>query len=144
MRKLAVLSVAVLALIATGAIPAHAGGPFCIHLTNFCDSLTITTDVTGNAYGTWDWTCDGVTLPSVLGKASDGVIFSATRPVDSSGVPFAYTTNFVFHKQNKNFDLWGTDGNSMIVFQLSQPYTNTAGACTASDVRSGRRVTDRQ
>ena len=137
MRKLAVLSFLVLGLIASGATPAHAAGPFCIHLTNFCDTLTETTDSVNNTYGTWDWTCDGVDLTSVIGQQSVGLIYSATRPV-AGGVPFNYSTNFVFHKQNALFDLWGTDGTFKFAFQISQPYSISAGSCFGSGPRTGK------
>ena len=40
-------------LMAFGVTPAQAAGPFCIHLTNFCDGIQIWTNpVSGNIYGT--------------------------------------------------------------------------------------------
>ena len=114
MRKLAVFSVLALALMATGVTPAHAAGPFCIHLTNFCDTVSVTTSGSNN-YGTWDWTCDGVDLTSVIGIQSAGLITDGTKPV-AGGVPFNYSTNFAFNKATHTFDLWGTDGSSIFPF----------------------------
>jgi hypothetical protein len=139
MRKLAVLSILVLGLIASGATPALASGPYCLHLTNFCDTITLNIDAVGNAYGTWDWTCDHVTLASVLGRAQPGprLVNLGTRPVDANGIPFTYTTNFTFAQSNQLFNLWGTDGTTTVVFQLSQPSTLSAGACSLAGGNSG-------
>src|SRR6476620_1676178 len=91
MRKLAVFSVLVLALMATGVTPAHAAGPYCIVLTNFCDTLEVQTSGV-NHYGLWDWTCDGVTLTPVIGVQSAGLITAASL---RSGL--GYATNFNFN-----------------------------------------------
>ncbi|MBZ5722222.1 MAG: hypothetical protein LAO03_17765 [Acidobacteriia bacterium] len=139
MRKLAVLSIVVLALIASGATPALAAGPFCLHFVNFCDDITTTTDNSGNNGGTWDWTCDDITLTSVLGIQSAGLITSATRPVDANGVPFTYTTNFAFNKKTLTFNLWATDGTTTFPLQLGQPYTLSAGVCSSSDAHNGKK-----
>lgn len=142
MRKLAVLSILVLALVATGAAPAFAAGPFCLHFTNFCDDITTNTS-SGNNYGTWDWTCDDVTLTSVIGIQSAGLIQVGTRPVDGSGVPFPYSTNFTFNKATLTFNLWATDGTSVFPLQLNQPYTLLAGACVSSNAQ-GKKPTINQ
>jgi hypothetical protein len=143
MRKLAVLSILVLALVATGATPAFAAGPFCLHFTNFCDDITTSTDGSGNNGGTWDWTCDDVTLTSVIGIQSAGLIQAGTRPVDGSGVPFPYSTNFTFNKATLTFNLWATDGVTVFPLQLGQPYTLTSGVCVSSGVQ-GKKPTINQ
>ena len=130
MRKLAVLSILALALVAT---PAFAAGPFCLHFVNFCDDITTNTS-NANNYGTWDWTCDDVTLTSVVGIQSAGLIEVGTRPVDSNGVPFPYSTDFTFNKATLTFNLWATDGTTFFPLQLNQPYTLSAGACVSSGV----------
>ena len=142
MSRLAVLSILVLGLIASGATPALAAGPFCVHLTNFCDSLTMTTDSSGNSYGTWDWTCDGVTLASVLGRARPGprLVNAGTRPVDASGIPFTYTTNYQFEQgPGLLFNLWVTDGTSSFAFVLDGSYTVTGGACSFAGGSNGKK-----
>ena len=132
MRKLAVFSVLALALMATGVTPAHAAGPYCVHLTNFCDTLQITTSAANN-YGLWDWTCDGVTLTPVIGVSSAGLITDASLP---SGL--GYATNFTFNKASHSFDLWATEGNVIFPFQLGQPFSISNGACAFSGVKTGK------
>jgi hypothetical protein len=132
MRKLAVFSVLVLALMATGVTPAHAAGPYCVHLTNFCDTVSIQTSGT-NDYGLWDWTCDGVTLTPVIGVASSGLITAASLP---NGL--GYATNFNFNKGTHSFDLWATEGTVIFPFQLGQPFSISAGACAFSGPKNGK------
>ena len=132
MKKLAVFSVLVLALMATGVTPAHAAGPFCIHLTNFCDTLSVQTSGSNN-YGQWDWTCDGVTLTAVIGVNSAGLITDASLP---NGL--GYATNFTFNKANHLFDLWGTEGTVIFPFQLSQPFSISNGSCGFAGPKNGK------
>jgi hypothetical protein len=132
MRKLAVFSVLVLGLMFTGITPAHAAGPFCVHLTNFCDTLSIQTSGT-NDYGLWDYTCDGVTLAPVIGVASAGLITDGSLP------PLVgYATNFNFNKGTHAFDLWATDGTNFFPFQLGQPFSISNGACAFSGPKNGK------
>ena len=132
MRKLAVFSVLALALMATGVTPAHAAGPYCVHLTNFCDTLSIQTSG-ANDYGLWDWTCDGVTLTPVIGVASQGLITAASLP---NGL--GYATNFNFNKGTHAFDLWATEGTVIFPFQLGQPFSISNGACAFSGPKNGK------
>ncbi|HEY7097370.1 MAG TPA: hypothetical protein VH437_11640 [Terriglobales bacterium] len=132
MRKLAFFSVLVLTLMATGVTPAHAAGPYCIHLTNFCDTLSVSTSG-GNTYGQWDWTCDGVTITDVIGVESPGLITEASLP---NGL--GYATNFNFHKATHLFDLWATGGTFVFPFQLAQPYSITLGNCVFNGPKNGK------
>jgi len=125
MKKLAVFALLTLALVTSGVTSASAT---CITFTNFCDRIQLHVDGSKNAYGVWDWTCDGVTLTSIIGRVPGPDLSMGTRPV-AGGAPFNYSANFVFHKSSQLFDLWGTEGTVIFAFQLDQPWTITPGKC---------------
>jgi hypothetical protein len=113
---------------AAGATFAPNGGPWCVMFTNFCDSITISTDSSQNNYGGWDWVCTGDwTTAHVLGQNAAPAT-TGTRPV-YAGVPFQYTANFVWSVGPLTFDLWGTNGTGTFQFQNDQPFTFSLGAC---------------
>ena len=120
---------------AAGATFAPNGGPWCVILTNFCDTLQISTDASANNYGGWDWVCTGDhTTTSVLGQNAPPAT-TGTRPV-YAGVPFAYTANFIWHVGPMTFDLWGTNGAATFTFQQNQPFSFTPGTCLSGASRS--------
>jgi hypothetical protein len=125
MKKLAVLAVLAMAVVASGVTPASAT---CLTFTNFCDRIQLHVDGAKNAYGIWDWTCNGVDLTSIIGRVPGPDLSMGTRPV-YAGFPFQYSTNFVFHKDSQLFDLYGTEGTVIFAFQLDQPWTITPGKC---------------
>jgi len=133
MKKLVVLTILTLALVASGVTPA-AAAPRCITLTNFCDRIETDNDASGNVFGVWDWTCDGVNLSSIIGRSPGPDLTMNTRPV-AGGAPFNYSTNFAFHKASGLFDLYGTDGSVIFPFQTNQPYSMTNGACGFAGTR---------
>jgi hypothetical protein len=115
---------------AAGATFAPNGGPWCITFDNFCDTLQISTDNSGNNYGGWDWTCvgDHVTA-SVLGQNAAPAT-TGTRPVyPGTNQAFVYTANFVWSVGPRTFDLWGTNGASTFQFQNDQGFDFTPGPC---------------
>jgi hypothetical protein len=104
------------------------GGPWCILLTNFCDSLSVSTSNDANRfiYGSWDWTCSGNWIP-VLGNVGP-------PPVTVGGQGLPYIVGFVWHVAPMTFDLWATDGTAMFQFQNDQPFTFTPGKCSGAPV----------
>ena len=137
-----VLYCAVLALAAIF-VPQSQAAPRCIHLTNFCDSISV--DTANDPYfpggkvlfGGWDWECVGDWhSSSVIGNSASRSVV-ATRPVEvGGGTPFAYSMAFGFNYPNPNrlFDLLATDSFMVFAIQLNQPWTLTNGACAADDV----------
>jgi len=127
MKKLSVLATLAVAIMFLGsrATPAHA---LCIHLANFCDTVQLSNDVIegGHMFGKWDWMCVGVGT-SVSGTKS-AKITVGTRPV-YGGYTFPYTTDFVFSKATKLFELVATDGNSTFFLRSGEPWTNSGGSC---------------
>jgi hypothetical protein len=114
---------------AAGAQFAPNGGPWCVLLDNFCDQLSISTDASANNYGWWEWTC-GSEWTNVLGQNAAPAT-TGTRPV-ASGVPFAFTANFVWSVGPMLFDLWGTDGFGTFMFQNDQGFSFTPGKCAGA------------
>jgi hypothetical protein len=144
MKKLVVLAVLTMALVAIGVTPA-AAAPKCITLTNFCDRIEFNSDSSGNTYGVWDWVCDGINLTSIIGRSPGRDITMNTRPV-YAGFPFQYSADFAFHKASGLFDLYGTDGTVIFPFQTNQPYSITNASCGFAGVRVSLkpRLTDRK
>ena len=116
----------------------HAGSQgYCMHLTNFCDTLEL--QKSGElAYGGWDWQCefDWTSTPLLGNLIGDREL--AARPAGDGGdrdVLGAYSAEFYFRSGNV-FDLYGTGGiqTGVFSFQTGQPYTMTRGECRVDDV----------
>lgn len=135
MKKFAICCLAV--VVAAMFVPAAQAGTKCIHLTNFCDQLELVQTFVGGVQGQevvgrWDWVCT---------FANDGTLISgspnkvATQPLYPfhGGAAFGYNANFTFKTlpgPTRLFDLYGTgDGITNFAFQLSQPWSFTAGHC---------------
>jgi len=123
-------------LIAVFLVPlSHATQNYCIHLTNFCDTLWLQ-ESNDHAYGGWDWECDRDWTSAVLLGNMTGKRALAGRPsADGGNILVPYSAEFYFRSGNV-FDLFGTGGiqTGIIQFQFGQPYTITNGACRLADV----------
>jgi len=136
MKKFA-LCCLVLAL-AVMVVPQSQAASYCISLTNFCDTINLTSANVGGIqgvelYGAWDWECLGdYSSASIAGTPPSGKTYLATRPV-YSGTPyaFAYTAMFSLKKSGGAFDLYGNTAASLFAFQLDQPWSFSNGACRA-------------
>jgi len=136
MKKFA-LCCLVLAL-AVMVVPQSQAASYCVSLTNFCDTINLTSANVGGVqgielYGAWDWECLGdYSTASIAGTAPAAKTYLATRPV-YSGTPyaFAYTAMFSLKASGKVFDLYGNTATSLFAFQLGQGYNYTSGACRA-------------
>jgi len=118
----------------------HAAQDYCMHLTKFCDTLTLAQS--GDlAYGGWDLDCAGNWWgASILGNVTLPPRELATRPVDVDGDLSYYTFQFSL-LPDKLFTLWGTDGFGplgLFIQQMNQPYTITKGACTRADIDTSK------
>ena len=127
MNKLAVSSILGLLLMAISVPPAYASKRYCVHLTNFCETLQISTSA-HNSYGLWDVACDGTNLAPVIGRASTGVITAAGHPEG-----FRYTHRFVFDRTTYLFNQLATDGTSIFAVRVNEPFTITKGACSVNN-----------
>jgi len=130
MKKLIFIQLVVLA---TFVISSQAANKeYCMHLTNFCDTVEVVTS--GDlAYGGWDWLCfSDWSYNSIIGNIT-GARELATRPYWASEGLATYTLQFSI-KPDYLFDLVGTDGTYVLFVQSNQPYTLTPGRCTANDV----------
>lgn len=138
MKKLLIGAFVVAAAIAFSVPTASAGdfrvnaGPWCIDFQpNFCDTLEISTDASGNTWGLWDFVCSGSrsSSTSTIGQAQGATI--GTRMVYPGGGPaFPFSTIFRFNVGAGTTNLWGTDGNSPpFSFQGNIPFNFTVGSC---------------
>ena len=132
MKKFA-LCCLVLAL-AVMMVPQSFGATKCIHFSNFCDSISLQTATVGGiqgtaGYGGWDWLCTGNwSDASVIGTATNNARIG-TRPYSAVYAYLAaYSFQFTFNL-SQGFDLYGTNGSSLLAFQTNQPFTLTNGAC---------------
>jgi len=116
----------------------------CMHFTNFCDTIEFA--VSGDLlYGDWDWLCTGDYASNMLiGNLGAGPEMTG-RPGYGDTQPYPYSTEFSF-KPGKVFDLYLTQGvpSGVMVGRKNQPYTITAGSCSAGGVdKSKPRMMDR-
>lgn len=113
-------------------VPQSYASTKCVHFTNFCDSLQLTTSNSASgvlAFGGWDWLCTGdYTDAQVMGIARSGHAILSSRP-ESSGYFSPYTFTFDFDLANHLFDLYETDGTGVLQLQTNQPWTGTSGNC---------------
>lgn len=99
MKKLVGIAAVAACLSFVGVPEAKAGGPYYLYFADYCDCITINTEVAGHhntvwISGIWDWKCDGSANTVVHGtKAPNWTL--GTRPVDAAGVPadFSVTIN---------------------------------------------------
>ena len=117
--------VAFVALFALASTPAQA---FCVQLTNFCDRLEVNLDISGNAYGLWDWQCDGITMEEVLGTK-----MGPTAVVAGHLAGIAATASWVFDDiPGSTADLWVYQDGGLSAPTLgapNQPYTVIGASC---------------
>lgn len=130
MKKLTIccLVIAVSALFT----PVAQAGTKCIHLTNFCDGLEITSfpTIAGTAVvGLWDWVCLGNNTGSLIAGAPTKFGGQPIYPY-SGGTGSGFAGLFALNGSLHEFDLWGSmDGFTVFAFQTNQPYTTTKGKC---------------
>ena len=124
-------------LSALGATTAHGAdrgpdaGPYCIHLTNFCDQIQVSTNpASGNFFGFWDWSCEcefdttpGIGRMMAKEGGSPAPTFTATT------IGFLQAVEFILHPETRTFDQWLTDGRSDVLGQSNEPWTATPGPC---------------
>lgn len=127
-------------------VPPGQGKTRCLHLTNFCDTITFQ-DAGPLWQGNWDFMCIGDwTTTSVLGNASANTLSNIKDRRELSSRPYSnfepYLSDYVYQfsfrsfKSGQLFDLHGSSGISrgIAVFQQNQPFTISNGACTGGDV----------
>jgi len=125
-------------------VPQSQAATYCIHLTNFCDTLNLTTLNVGGVqgtlvYGAWDWECVGdYTGSSIIGKTGS-IVTVATRPVyEGTPYAFAYSADFTLKVAGKTLDLYGTNATSAFAFQTAQPFTFNSGSCAGHANSNGK------
>ena len=107
----------------------------CYHLTNFCDGLQATQihvgGIQGNeVVGEWDWLCIGGGAGTLMSGGPNKFGTAPGYPYPS-GTQYGFAANFTFKPPVASFDLYGTfDGATTNAFQVGQPFTTTAGACS--------------
>jgi hypothetical protein len=126
-------------------VPQSQAATYCIHLTNFCDTLNLTTLQVGGdqktlIYGAWDWECVGdYTGSSIIGGPPGGTNTVATRPVyEGTPYAFAYSAAFTLKINGHTTDLYGTNATSAFAFQTAQPFTVNTGSCTGHANSNGK------
>lgn len=97
---------------------------FCVQLVNFCDQMEVFVDIDGNAYGRWDWRCDGLDLEEMLGEGESSNVVAGYL----AGV--AKTESWRFNVPARTVDIWqfldgGVTPPSLLV-PAGQPF-NVAG-----------------
>lgn len=131
------LKLVIFVVLALAVSDSHAQQKRCMHFTNFCDSITL--QESGDiAYGGWNWQCYGDwTSVNIIGSRKNSPEL-ATRPLDDE-YPSPYTMQFSF-KPGRLFDLYESYGigRDILTYRANEPYTITGGACSLSDIQSGR------
>jgi len=102
---------------------------FCLQLTNFCGQMEVFTDIDGNAYGRWDWTCNGEEDPAeMLGESAGGGTAIVTGYIAAG----ALTSSWRINIPARTTDIWGfsdpgTTPPSLV--QVGEPFTVVGLEC---------------